>query len=256
MSVHNPQDCDPKSEATKILNLTRPEYNKCIGLYAHRKWIEGKRKKCPKYDKALQEMSDNTLKVFNGELFRANFIKHRKAFSILGGLYSTRQFGKRRFLQQQRKQKFDDTFINKTVKIFNDAAGCKDYIVAYGDGTFPLAMKGMDGGSSAHGRLMVLLSKRVRIVMTNEYRTTKACPKCKNKELIMQCPKGNAKYYISRQGRYYRKVIHGLSQCKNCNTLFSRDYIASLNICRSFRHYFERGCAPNYLKRNSDSEGA
>ena len=26
VSVHNPQDCDPKSEATKILNLTRPEY--------------------------------------------------------------------------------------------------------------------------------------------------------------------------------------------------------------------------------------
>ena len=126
-------------------------------------------------------------------------------------------------------------------------------LLRMGDGSFPLGMKGMDGGSSAHGRLMVLLSKRVRIVMTNEYRTTKACPKCKNKELSMQCPKGNAKYYNSRQERYYRKIIHGLSQCKNCNTLFSRDYIASLNICRSFRYYIGHGCAPDYLERISDS---
>ena len=57
-------------------------------------------------------------------------------------------------------------------------------------------MGGMDGGNSAHGRLMVLLSKRVRIVMTNEYRTTKACPNCKNKELSMQCPKENANITI------------------------------------------------------------
>ena len=143
-------------------------------------------------------MSDNTLKVFNGELFHTNFRKHRRAFDVLGGLYSTRQFGKRRFLQQQRKQKFDDTFINKAVKIFNNAAGGKDYIVPYGDGSFLLAMAGMDGGSLAHGRWMLLLSKRVRIMMTNEYHITKACSDYKNKELIMRCPKGNAKYYDSR----------------------------------------------------------
>ena len=81
-------------------------------------------------------------------------------------------------MQQQRKLKFDDTFINKAARAFTEAAGGKDYIVAYGDGSFPLAMKGMDGGSSAHGRLMVLLSKRVRIVMTDEYLIIKACPNC------------------------------------------------------------------------------
>ena len=194
-------------------------------------------------------MAENSIKVFDADAFRANFRVHRRSFSVLQYLYSSRKFGKRRFLQQRQKRAFCDKFINKTVNTCTEAAGGEDFIVAYGDGSFPLAMKGMDGGSSAHKRLMMLLSKRVRIVLTNEYRTTKACPKCRNNKLSMKCLKGNSWYYNSRQGRYYRKEIHGLSQCKKCNTLFSRDYIASLNICRSFKHYFHEGCAAEYLKR-------
>lgn len=51
---------------------------------------------------------------------------------------------------------------------FTEAAGSEDFIVAYGDGSFPLSLKGMDGGASAHKRLMMLFSKRVHIVMINE----------------------------------------------------------------------------------------
>ena len=108
------------------------------------------------------------------------------------------------------------------MEIFNDATGSGDDIVAHGGGSFPLGMKGIDGGSLARRRLMVLLSNRLIIAMPNEYRTTKACPNYKNKELSLQCPKGNAKYYNSHQGRYYRKDLHRLSQCKKCRTLFSR----------------------------------
>jgi len=67
---------------------------------------------------------------------------------------------------QQRKQCFQDSFINKAVQCFTAAAAGDDFIVAYGDGSFPLTLKGMYGGASAHKRLMKLLSKRVRIVMT------------------------------------------------------------------------------------------
>ena len=52
------------------------------------------------------------------------------------------------------------------VKSFTEAAGGDDFIVVYGDGSFPLTMNGMARGASAHKWLMVLLSKRVRIVMT------------------------------------------------------------------------------------------
>ena len=79
------------------------------------------------------------------------------------------------------------------MKFFNDAAGGEDCIVSYGDGTFPLVIKGTDGGSSDHGQLMVLLSKTNHILMT------KACPNYKNKKVRVQYPEGNAEYYDSHQ---------------------------------------------------------
>ena len=47
---------------------------------------------------------------------------------------------------------------------FRAAAGSDDFdfdfVVAYGDESFPLSVPGMDGGGSAHKRLMTLLSKK------------------------------------------------------------------------------------------------
>ena len=131
------------------------------------------------------------------------------------------------------------------VKSYEDT----DSYSAYGDGDFPLSMKGMDGGCSAHKRLMMLLAKRVRIVLTNEYRTTKGCPKCANKEFSMKCPKKNSEYFHRGRNKNYKKQIHGLSFCCGCKKLFARDYIASMNICRSFVSYFNTGGAVDYLSR-------
>ena len=53
-----------------------------------------------------------------------------------------------------------------------------DFVVTYGNSNFGLTMKGMvgGGGGSTHRRLMIRLSKRVPVIMTDEYRTTKVCP--------------------------------------------------------------------------------
>ena len=42
----------------------------------------------------------------------------------------------------------------------------KKYIDDFVDGNFGLTMKGMDGGGSAHKRIMVWFSKKVRMVIT------------------------------------------------------------------------------------------
>ena len=93
--------------------------------------------------------------------FEANFVVQRRSFEVLTHLYGSRGFGKRRFVLQQRKQAFDANFTNKAAARFRKEAGTDDFVVAYGDGSFPLSMKGMDGGGSAHKRLMTLLSKKV-----------------------------------------------------------------------------------------------
>ena len=58
-----------------------------------------------KYGKALTKMSENSLKVVVHQTFRKNFLIHAESCKALKQLYSGREFAKRRFLQQKRKQK-------------------------------------------------------------------------------------------------------------------------------------------------------
>ena len=48
---------------------------------------------------------------------------------------------------------------------------------------------------SVHRRLIMRLSERVPVVMTDEYKTAKACPLCKNYDFNMKCPQGNVSYF-------------------------------------------------------------
>ena len=163
------------------------------------------------------------------------------------GWYSSEDFAKLRFWQQRQKQKFDAVYINKTVRLLKEEAGeGNEFVVAYGDGKFPLTMKGV--GSSAHERLMRLLSKKVRVVITDEYRTTKACPKCREQGHSMRQPKGS-KTRTGRDGIEHRVNVHGLSHCRRCHTLWARDYAATVNIGRSFVNYFFHGRPLEYLSR-------
>ena len=111
----------------------------------------------PVYQKAELNMVDHSLKEFDLVQCEKNLVLHFNSFDVLTRLYSSRQYEEQRFLFRQRKQRFQDSFVNKAVKSFTKAAGCDDFIVAYGDVIFPLTMKGMDGDASAHKRLMMLL---------------------------------------------------------------------------------------------------
>ena len=99
---------------------------------------------------AQDALSAHSLKGLSLAEFEANFVVQRQSFSVLKHLYGSRGFGKRRFVLQQRKQAFDANFTNHAAATFQKEAATDDFVVAYGDGTFPLSMKGMDGGGSAH----------------------------------------------------------------------------------------------------------
>jgi len=179
----NPNMIDTRQEARQVINLTRKQYNTEIGLTYFNKTLNRKKDQ-ERYQDALIRLSRNSLKGVFMQDFDARYLETRAGYEILRKLYSSRNFGKLRFRLHSQKQKFDRVYVNKALRIFEEEAGGNDYVVAYGDGQFPLTMKGC--GSSAHGRLMRLLSKRVRVVMTNEYWTTKACPKCRDKTSSMR----------------------------------------------------------------------
>ena len=194
-------------------------------------------------------MSENSLKVFDWTTLRDNLKEQRKCYDVLKYFYSSNTLTKLRWIQERQKESFTETFINDFISKCKQERGGDDFVVAYGDGSFGLSMKGIDGGGSAHRRLTIRLSKRAHVVTTDEYRTTKACPVCKNHDLKMKCPKGKDTHHNYRLNKEYRKDIHGLSHCKCCNRLFSRDYIASMNICRSFVDYFQYDVPLDYLRK-------
>ena len=243
---------DPK-EAKIIYNLTRKQYNDKIGLQRQRRWIKKRKKNNSQYKEALDQMSEDSLKVADWTIFRENLKIQRKCYEVLKHLYSSNAFTKMSWIRERQKESFTEKFINDFVSKCKQETKGNDFVVAYGNGSFALSMKGMDGGGSSHRRLMILLSKRVRVVMTDEYRTTKACSVCKNFDIKMKCPKGKATYHSHRLKKEFRKNIHGLSHCKCCKKLFSRDYIASMNICRSFVSYFQYGVPLDYLRKTTEN---
>lgn len=83
--------------------------------------------------------------------------------NILESLCSPIQFG---------KWNGRANFTNKAVNKFTKVVGSASFIVVYGDGSFPLSMEDMDDDGSAHKPLTMLVLKKVRIVITNNDRTT------------------------------------------------------------------------------------
>jgi len=224
-----------------VLNLARAEYDHETKYKAFKGWLE-QAARSPAYVAAHSEQSRNSLKVMDVALFEARYREARPAFEVLRGLYGSRTFAKRRFLYARRSQSYDDRLVQTTAKKMAAMAGGRDFVVAYGDGDFPLVIKGL--GSSSHKKLMRLLSKKVRIVLTREYRTTKACPRCRCQTSSMKQPLGNTPQPCGRRSR-----VHGLSQCYECGRLWARDRAAALNIARSFVGCFRTGQTPTYLSR-------
>ena len=103
-------------------------------------------------------------------------------------------------------------------------------------------------GASPHARLMRLLAQQRRVVLVDEYRSTKGCPGCCHVTGSMVQPKGNATY-TTKKGHTHHKRVHGLSQCKHCHVLWSRDFAATLNIGKVFKAAWRGEARPAYLRR-------
>ena len=133
-----------------------------------------------RYREALEVQSNNTLKGTTSANFNERYRANKDAFVVLLGLYASRSYAKQRFLMHKMKQRFCAKFIHDAVRKMEERAQGRNFVVAYGDGSFPVTMRGIIGDGGCHRSLMILLSKRVRVVMTDEHRTTHACPFCRD----------------------------------------------------------------------------
>ena len=161
----------------------------------------------------------------------------------------------------RRKQHFEETAVNRLIDESERGRDSPE-VFAYGDGQFAFSMKGCHGGTP-HARLRRLLALKRRVVLVDEYLTTKRCPKCRCEKHLSKEEKKDPSLYRSaymvqplgvaqftrQDGAVMTKRVHGLSQCYLCSTLWSRDYASTLNIGRVFVEQWQAGARPAYLCR-------
>jgi len=202
------------------------------------------------YKEAQVRLTKTSLKVADLALYVQNLLVQAQCFQTLSLVFASKEFGKIRFKQQQQKQRFEAQTINRILRLAEPAEGAPA-VFAYGNGQFPLSMRGCSG-ASPHARLMRLLAQQRRVVLVDEYRSTKGCPGCCHVTGSMVQPKGNATHLPfeeGRKGHTHHKRVHGLSQCKHCQVLWSRDFAATLNIGKVFKAAWYGKERPAYLCR-------
>ena len=182
-------------------------------------------------------------------------------------MYGGKAFAKRRFLLAKQKQRFEDKAVNRLIKQSEDGRD-GPVVFAYGDAKFAFSMRGCHGGTP-HARLRRRLAQKRRVVLIDEYFTTKRCPKCRCETQLSKAQRQNTKTQLYRfafmiqplgladnKWRNGKQSVRGLSHCYKCHTLWSRDYAATLNIGRVFVELWKGGKRPAYLCRPPKCEAA
>ena len=120
----------------------------------------------------LHDAANQTFKVSTFQDWKANWAARRPLEDILFTFHGAKRLRNHKFYTYTRKQKCLDRFFNR---VLNGADPCHT-VIAFGNGRFPTSARGERGGP-----LMALarrLANRIRVVYTDEFRTSKTCSHC------------------------------------------------------------------------------
>jgi len=219
-------------EWKEVESLSSGAYRTGIGLRAFQQWSQRSLRR-PRMQEAVVALTEASLKTPDPAAFTAaaKLVRQAEAWRVLRTFYGGKAFAKRRFLLARRKQRFEETVVNRLIAQ-SERGAQKPAVFAYGDGQFASSMRGCHGGTP-HARLRRILALKRRVVLVDEYLTTKRCPNCrctthltaeerKNTTLYRAAfavqPQGVATYTLPLANVVVRKRVHGLSHCHACST--------------------------------------
>jgi len=155
------------------MTLTTGEYRHGIGLRKFQRWMAASLKARPSLQDAQDRLSTASAKTSDVGTFLEHLVLRAKSYVVLHpGLYGSKRFAKERFLMARRKQSFTHAVVNKLIKVSEQGQGGAKVTIAYGNGKFPLSMRGCYGGTP-HARLCRELARRRRVVLIDEHHTPK-----------------------------------------------------------------------------------
>ena len=180
-------------------------------------------------------LSDYDSKTVYYEKFK-DFIKEKhKVNNLVSDFYQNKLFRKLKFRTQIYLRKSEDTFLNNIEKTYGKK---EDIIIIYGDWSNPKHMKHLMPSSNLG--LKRLIEKKYKVLMIDEYCTSKLCSKC-NKELThyTMSKKDIENYQLKNKKEVKYKNKHRLLVCTGCcssenkiTTFWNRDVNACLNMLK------------------------
>jgi hypothetical protein len=145
--------------------------------------------------------------------------------------YGHVQFRQHKFCAYGRKRKCLDSFFNRLL----NGADIKSTVIAFGNGKFPTSSRGKRSGPLIGTKNM--LAKRIRVICTDEFRSSKVCLRCalhghkgerKNDPVPhIECNKKQGGFET-----FVRKSRHELLHCQKCGVWRNRDLSAAETIKR------------------------
>ena len=191
---------------------------------------------------------ENTLSYYDSktvyyEKFKDFIREKHKVNHLVSNFYQNKLFRKLKFRTHVYLRKSEDKFLNNIEKIYGKK---EDIAIIYGDWSNPKQMKHLIPSSNLG--LKRLIEKKYKVLMIDEYCTSKLCSKC-NKELTYyKMTKKDIEIYekkhLKDKKELKSKTKHRLLVCSGCcgsenkkSTFWNRDVNACLNMLKLTRQW-------------------
>lgn len=181
-------------------------------------------------------LSEHNCKTVYYDKFKDYIREKHKLNNTVSDFYHKKLFRKLKFRTQIYLRKSEDKFINNINKTFKEDN--KDIVIIYGDWSNPKQMKHLIPSSNIG--LRRLIEKKYKVLMMDEYCTSKLCSKC-NKELInYKMSKKDIEIYENKHNKKCKiSTKHRLLVCSGCcgsenkkSTFWNRDVNACMNMLK------------------------
>ena len=169
--------------------------------------------------------------------------------------------------KRQRRMKFDEYIrSNKAIdracqRIIKATKTKQKVVIAFGQARF----HGTKGCPTAptkrlHHRLSLVHKERCWVIDTDEYGTSKLCPRCGDKLFNVNGERGDIQWKINANGKekkeMYGEVIYSLKACQKCFIVCDRDIdIGAYNIYNACKSMLSTGERPKYLRHREGGIG-
>lgn len=200
-------------------------------------------------EKSIELVGSDKLSNYNSKTLNIDKYKSFVRMKNIMNYFSFDEYEKHIYRKLKLKsymnvQKSESKLLNEMKNKYKEDN--KETVILFGNWDQPKQMRNFVPTPGI--RLKRLLARIFKIIMIDEYKTSKLCHSCKNEtETFLKIKNPNKK----KAKKNPELKFHGLLRCKNANCckIWNRDYNGSLNILEKGTTFIKEGKYPKDFKR-------